>query len=356
MDTAATSALSTPSSTASPGRWRSWLGYFGGAVLGLVLLVAAGAKALDPEGFAEQIRAEKLDSLLSAPTVALIGLGIEVAVGLALLLNLRRLWVLIPSIFLVGFLIFLTARTYVRTLHGEAPTEASCGCFGNLVQRTPAEAFWQDLLMLLPPLALAFVGRPRGGTFPRGRVAAVVLATSSAVAFGAKAAEMPLDDLATRLKPGVAMGSICAGGGKEQVCLDHLVPGLAEGDHLVVLADLESDRFTAMVPDLNRYSLGGEAQKGGETAKLDVLSASSAETKTAFFWKFGPAFEIHEAPPGLLRPLYRRLPRAFSARDGKVLETYSTVEEIRAVLSASSEPPRSQTSSLASTTRKVTPL
>ncbi len=340
METVAVVASPASASAAGsvPGAWRRWVGYLGGAVLGLVLLVAAGAKALDPLAFAAQIRAEKLDFLFSAPTVALIGLGIEVAVGLALLLGLRRLWVLIPSALLVAFLVFLTARTYYRAAHGEVPDAASCGCFGNLVQRTPGEAFWQDLLLLVPPLALAFVGRPRGGRFPGGRVAAVALATGAVVAFGAKAADLPLDDLATRLKPGVVTGKVCVGEGAEAVCLDTLVPNLARENHMVVLAELDNPAFTGMVPDLNRYAQGAQQAAGQNGGELVVLSASSPETKTSFFWKFGPAFEIREAPPALLRPLYRRLPRAFAVRDGKVVRTYSTVEEIRRALGAAPSP------------------
>ncbi|HEV7669428.1 MAG TPA: MauE/DoxX family redox-associated membrane protein [Thermoanaerobaculia bacterium] len=335
METVVTLAPSASASSSPTWAWRRVLGYFGGAVLGLILLVAAGAKALDPQGFAEQIHAENLDFAFSAPAVALIGLGIEVAVGLALLLGLRRLWVLIPSALLVAFLVFLTARTYVRSIQGEASAAASCGCFGNLVQRTPGEAFWQDLLMLVPPLGLAFVGRPRGGRFPRGRVAAVALATGAVVAFGAKASELPLDDLATRLKPGVQTAKVCAGEGAEAVCLGTLVPDLARGNHMVVLADLDSATFTGLVPDLNRYSAGAEGQGA---RPLIVLSGSSSESKTSFFWKFGPAFEVREAPPALLRPLYRRLPRAFEVRDGQVARTFSTVEEIRRELGAPAAP------------------
>jgi hypothetical protein len=333
MESVATPAPSALASATLTGKWGRAVGYFGAAVLGLVLLVAAGAKALDPEGFAEQIRAEKLDVVFSAKTVALVGLGIEVAVGLALLLGLRRLWVLIPSALLVAFLVFLTARGYVRSLRGEEPPAASCGCFGNLVQRTPAEAFWQDLLMLVPPLALAFVGRPRGGRFPRGRVAAVALATGAVVAFGAQAADLPLDDLATRLKPGVETASLCAGEGPQQVCLGNLVPGLAAGEHLVMLADLDAAPFGKLVPELNRYSA-----TAGQGAARPLVVLTSSSSKMAFLFKYGPAFEIREAPPTLLRGFYRRLPRAFEVRDGKVVRTFSTDAEIRGALGSPAAP------------------
>ncbi len=327
------SPVSASASASVPGKWRCALGYLGGALLGLILLLAAATKALDPLAFAEQIQAEGLNGLFSARVVALIGLAIETAVGLALLLGLRRLWVLIPSVFLVAFLVFLTGRTYVRSIHGEAPAAASCGCFGNLVQRTPAEAFWQDLLLLVPPLALAFVGRPRGGRFPGGRVAAVALATGAVVAFGAKAADLPLDDLATRLKPGVVTAKVCVGEGKDAICLDTLVPDLAREKHMVVLADLGNPAFTGMVPDLNRYSQGAQ-EAAGQNDALPLVVLSATPPTTSFLFTFGPAFEIRDAPPALLRPLYRRLPRAFSVRDGKVVQTYSTVEEIRQALGA----------------------
>ena len=57
--------------------WARGLGTLGAAFLGLVLLVAAWAKALDPLAFAQQIHSEKLDFLLSAPAVALLALGGE---------------------------------------------------------------------------------------------------------------------------------------------------------------------------------------------------------------------------------------------------------------------------------------
>ena len=45
------------------------VGTIAGAVLGAVLLVAVWGKALDPAAFAEQIRGEGLDFLLSAPSM-----------------------------------------------------------------------------------------------------------------------------------------------------------------------------------------------------------------------------------------------------------------------------------------------
>jgi uncharacterized membrane protein YphA (DoxX/SURF4 family) len=303
------------------------VGTLAGAVLGGVLLVAVWGKALDPAAFAEQIRLEKLDGLASAPVVALVALALEAGLGLALLLGVRRLWVLVPAALLVAFLLFLTGRAWWLTAHGLRDAAASCGCFGNLVQRTPAEAFWEDVLLLVPALLLAFAGRGdrerRSPLFPPVRTAAVALGTIAVVLFAVKAPELPLDDLATRLHPGVRVNDLCAGGGKQAVCLGTVAGGLLQGDSLVVIADLggasgKSDpKLASLVEALNAYS------RNPDGPKVWLLSAATPEQLTAFNWTMGPTFPVVEAPAELLRPLYRRLPRAFRVKDGRVTETYS---------------------------------
>ena len=81
--------------------------------------------------------------------------------GSLLLLGVRRKWVLIPATLLVAFFLSLTGRAWWLAAHGQRDAAESCGCFGNLVQRTPAQAFWQDLALLVPALLLAWVGRER---------------------------------------------------------------------------------------------------------------------------------------------------------------------------------------------------
>src|SRR4051812_41007920 len=138
-----------------------WVGTFAGAFLGCVLLFAVWAKMIDPGAFATQIQTEGLDFLIPAQGVALIALALEAGLGLALLLGVRRKWVLIPATLLVAFFVSLTGRAWWLAAHGLRDAGESCGCFGNLVQRTPAQAFWQDLALLVPALLLAWVGRER---------------------------------------------------------------------------------------------------------------------------------------------------------------------------------------------------
>jgi len=313
-----------------------WLGTFGGAVLGCVLLVAVWAKMLDPAAFAEQIHTEGLDFLLSAQAVALLALALEAGLGLALLLGLRRLWVLIPASLLVAFFLSLTGRAWWLAAHGLRDASASCGCFGNLVQRTPAQAFWQDLAMLVPPLLLAFVGRDRGGRrFPPLRTAVAFIGALAVAAFAWKSPELPVDDLATRLHPGVAVKEICAGADDTKVCLNSIVPELQSGRHVVVMAKLDDPQLTKEIDALNAYAT--DSSNSGHPT-LWVLSPTTPEEKRAFFWKWGPAFDIRETPPEMLRPLYRRLPRSFMVEDGKVTRTFGGLPPLSQLAASSQDP------------------
>ncbi len=295
-----------------------WVGTIAGALLGIVFLVAVWAKALDPSAFAEQIHTEGLDFLLSAQAVAVIALALEAGLGLALVFGVRRLWVLGPAALLVAFFLVLTGRGWYLSAHGLLPETAGCSCFGNLVQRSPAEAFWRDLLLLVPALLFAFLGRDRRGRlFPPLRTAAVVLGTAGVLVFAWKAPALPLDDLATRLRPGSEVAEICVDQSEKPVCLNTVAGGLMKGEHLVVIADIADPAFRQAVGALNAAA--------GDPAgpQVWVLSAAASEQIFQFRWTQGPVFKLVEAPGPLLRPLYRRLPRSFRVKDGEVVETWS---------------------------------
>jgi uncharacterized membrane protein YphA (DoxX/SURF4 family) len=301
-----------------------WVGTFGGAFLACVLLFAAWSKAIDPAAFVDQIHNLGLDFAIPAQAVALIALALEAGLGLALLLGVRRKWVLIPATLLVAFFLSLTGRAWWLVLHGQGNAAESCGCFGNQVQRTPGQAFWQDLALLVPALLLAWVGRERRAPlFPPVRTAVAVIGALAIVILAWKAPELPLDDLATRLRPGLQVGGICTGEGAQKVCIDSLIPELRQGEHVVILGKLDDDSLTHSVDALNAYSSdAASAAPGAGKPTLWLLTAATAEQQRAFFWKWGPTFQIREAPPELLRPLYRRLPRSFEVRDGRVTHTF----------------------------------
>lgn len=296
--------------------WRRSIAATGAGLTGGTLLVGAWGKLLDPVSFQASLSEQGLTGLVPATVVALVAIGLELLLGGLLVLGVRRVWVLVASGLLVAFFLFLTGRAYVDFLQGVEAADSSCGCFGNLLDRTPAEAFWQDFLLLVPGLLLVGLGIVvRTPTFKRSVLA--VLVTAGGVATAWFAPSLPLDDLATRLRPGLDLAAVCSGRGDERLCLLTLLPGLEQGSHLVVLADLEDESFGDAVSALNEYTLAA----AGPT--LWVVAAATPEQSQAFFWAHGPSFEIHEAPASLIRPLYRTLPRSFRVEDGRVTETFS---------------------------------
>ncbi|MEM6456820.1 MAG: MauE/DoxX family redox-associated membrane protein [Acidobacteriota bacterium] len=294
--------------------------YLGGALLGAILLVAAWAKLLDPASFASQIEREGLAFVLPAQAVALIAIALEIGIGALLLLGVRRLWVLLPTTGLVAFFLFLTGRTYLGFLRGEIADEPGCGCFGNLIDRSPAEAFWQDLGLMVPTLALAWIGaRALAPRQPWLRIGAAALLTVVGTGVAHLSPQLPLDDLATRLKPGMVTAEMCVGDEGARICVETAIPELAEGRHWVMIAGLEDEAFLAAVPALN------ERHWDGEGPTLWLLSDADEDALFALRWSADPAFDVREAPTALLRPMYRTLPRSFLVEDGVVVRTITAL-------------------------------
>jgi hypothetical protein len=146
--------------------------------------------------------------------------------------------------------------------------------------------------------------------------------------FSLLAPDMDLDDLATRLRPGLTVGEICTGKAEGRVCLKDVIPDLEQGRYLFVIADLADPLLADHVAAWNERALTGESPT------LWLLTAASLEAVEAFRLEKGATFLISEAPASLLRPLHRRLPRTFRVEDGKVVATSSGYPDV-----ASPEPP-----------------
>jgi hypothetical protein len=306
-----------PVSAPGPSRAAAIVGRTGGLFLGLVLLVAAALKALDPATFGEEIVAQGVAFGLPPMAAALAALAVETAIGAALVLDLRSRALLGCATALVAFFLYLTGKMAWLAARGLADASAACGCFGALVERTPGQALVQDLILLVPGLALAWLGRPGAGGRRGRRWASAVGLALVVVGFAAAAPRLPLDDLATRLGPGVTVDGLCAGQGADRVCLDTLVPSLARGEHLVVIADAAAPGFAELAARLNAH-----VRAGGDPPAT-VLADLAPGERQALYWQIAPAFDLHEVPRALLRPLYRELPRGFHLVDGVVTETWS---------------------------------
>ena len=280
------------------------VGTVGAVLLGLVLIFSAWAKALDPEGFAQLIVERGLMPASLAYSAGVAMIAFEAALGACLLLNLRRPIVLVPVALMMLFFLALSAWTWVY------PTKepSSCGCFGNLIASSPGQALARDVVLFGLAL-LAFLGRPR-------RPAAgwrAALAAAAGVAFGAfalAAPALPLDNLATRLKPGVTAASLR---------IDEIIPELQDGTRLVLLLDRADEATRAEIARVNeKLALARPDAVFGLARPDDALA-------NEFQWTAGPAFEVRDAPQSMLKPFYRRLPRAFLVDSGTIAKVWEGI-------------------------------
>jgi uncharacterized membrane protein YphA (DoxX/SURF4 family) len=280
------------------------LGTVSGVLLGLVLIFSAWAKALDPEGFAGLI-VER--GLMPASLAFWAGVGViafEAALGACLVLNLRRPVVLVPAALMMLFFLALSAWTWIYP----SKETSSCGCFGNLIASSPGQALARDAILFGLAL-LAFAGLPRR---PAGAWRGV-LAAAAAVAFGAfalAAPSLPLDNLATRLKPGVSAASLR---------IDEIIPELQDGTRLVLILDRADERTRGEIARVNeKLALARPDAVFGLARPDDALA-------NEFQWTAAPAFEVRDAPQSMLKPFYRRLPRTFLVDRGTIVKVWEGI-------------------------------
>jgi len=265
--------------------------------IGGVFLLAGALKALDPAGFTEQVRGYGMipASLAAAVTYTLIPL--EIAAGMALLLDYRRRWAVGAAVVLLAGFLGLMAWTLA---HGGKVEE--CGCFGRFVERTPAETVLEDVGFL----AIVLVGLVAPAPAPEGqrrRGAIVATAALAGLAFLPLAPALPLDAVVTGLKPGVAL---------DDLRLSLPDASLSKGRHLVALLGLKEGPSAAAADALNQLA----AQEGAPS--IAVIYADEDEVKDAFFWVHAPVYPMYQVVHGEMRRLYRRLPRFFLLEDGIV--------------------------------------
>ncbi len=285
-------------------------------LLAFVFLAAGILKAPDPDGFAAEIATYGILSGWAAVALAYVLIPLELALGLALLLNFRpRLSFTVSTVLMV---VFIGAIGYA--LATGQPLEG-CGCFGRNAPRTPQQTLVEDLGFLAAGVVglLALRAAPTDRRAPRRRGwkgAVVAVAAAGWGAFVVAAPHLPIDDMTTAIGPGVSWASL-------GVALAEA--DLSEGDHLVVLMALDGPATRDAVEALNDLA---------SAFPLTGLHAGDEEAYNEFFWTQGPAFPIYAIAPSDMRPMHRRLPRLFALVDGTVTATWNRVPEGAAIEAA----------------------
>ena len=293
--------------------------------LAWVFLLAGVLKALDPEGFVQEVGQYGILPGVLTRAFAYLLIPLEVAAGVALLLNFRP--VVSLSVAAVMMLMFIGAVGYA--IATDQPV-TDCGCFGANMPRTPQETLKEDIGFLAAALfgMFALRGGRRRGVEPEAAVplrglgwkgAAIAGVTLASGAFVIASPHLPLDDFATALKPGVRWESL-------HVALAEA--DLGKGRHLVALMGLREPATIESLDRLNRIAAEGKVPVIG-------LYADDDAAYNEFFWTRGPSFPLYHATSSDLRRLHRRLPRFFTVKEGVVTATWpeppSNEEIIRAL-------------------------
>jgi uncharacterized membrane protein YphA (DoxX/SURF4 family) len=271
-------------------------------LVGLVFLLAAFMKALDPLAFQQQIAAFDIFpslSMIAAWTIIIL----EVALAAALVVNLLPR--VVPILTIVMLLFFIGVTLYGMSIGlGE-----SCGCFGNLGHRGPEQVIIEDALMVFALLFASVVLWSRHGTGNTLRISVVLATTAFAGAVAAFSPYLPVDDFVTQLRPGAHFTAWPVDGlyGKD----------LNKGTHVVFLFTVRSDHI-----GLEVEKMSGIAQQQ-EVKSAVGLIIDGTEHLTTLMFEYAASFPVAAIEPRFARPLYRALPRVFILHDGVVTHTWS---------------------------------
>jgi putative oxidoreductase len=268
-----------------------------GIALGLIFIAAGLLKAVDPAEFARQIETYGIVAGRTAAVAAYLIVPLELALGTALVVGYRvRLAAALTGALL---LFFMGATAYAWS---QGKTEG-CGCFGSVVSRTPGQVLLEDLGFLALAI-MAILLSQRMHSRPRWcavTVLCVVLAAGVALPAGAYA--LPIDSLVTDLKVGRRA---------TELPLQEAPMDLTKGNYLVALLDVNATNSREIVQKLNQLNAG----QGG--AMVVAFFGGEVDEKTVFCFNTSPSFEVVAVPRSDLKRLYRRLPRFFQLKNGRV--------------------------------------
>lgn len=286
-------------------------------LLGLIFVVAAALKGLDPAEFAHQMAGYGIVgpavSGLSTPLL----IAFEFTLGVALLAGFRPRASALTAVALLVAFIGIEAYGIAQ-----GRTEA-CGCFGAYVQRTPQQVILEDLLFIGFGLLSLFGLRTWAGARGRRSVVAVFAGGLLMLGFAIASPFLPLDPLVT---------SLAVGHGMQDLGLAETVPDLLQGRHLVALIDVTDEKASETSARLDEIA----AMTGGPD--VIALTPATEEERLAFTWTAAPAYDLRNLDRPVLKRLYRRLPRFFLVDGGHVQAIFDSAVPVPEDLVSSGSP------------------
>jgi hypothetical protein len=284
-------------------------------VMGIVFLVAGLPKVWDPAHFYWEIvpftflfGLDEATSILVARMGLVLG-PVESIIGLALLLNWR------PSItfpLATGLMAAFTALVTSAWMEGY---DASCGCFGSLVERSAGEAVVEDVAML-GLLLLAWAGSRAVDPLTRRAGTAVAIAGVGLLVLGTVQLSGAYERISdSDLRVGVSLTGL-------QVLSE--ASDLLVGERLIVVMSPTCERCRRSVPRINR--LIAELDGLGVVAVTHFDQESAALTEMVATLK--PVFPIATVTKkDFMRLAWGHgVPRMAMLRDGEVVKVWEAHE------------------------------
>lgn len=274
-------------------------------VVALVFLFAATIKAFHPAGFADEIAAHGLLPAAMHLPAAWFFISLEFMLAIGLLFNLKpRLFLPMMLATLLGF-IGVTAYLLVQGIN------VNCGCFGNVIQRTPEQVIIEDAVMfvaLLFSYIILFDDRKKKSwvkifSFSGGALAIALLLTGLS-------AQLPVDSFVTELKEGRMFTSWPI----EGMFLD-----LNKEQRVVFLFSTKDAEIEQQIQRMNAI-----AQTENIPTCVGLIVDGSEQLGTLVF-QYGTAFPVGALEPRFAKQLYRFLPRTFILDHGFVKSVWNGV-------------------------------
>jgi hypothetical protein len=211
------------------------IGYFCAALAGSVFLVSGTLKALDAGSFRRQILRYRLLAPQGTPPAAVGLVGLECALGAALIVNLSpALAIPAAGVLLAGF----AALTAWGTSTGRID---DCGCYGGLLFLTPAQSLALDALYLALLGAAWFLDSTAASAARFWQLAVVGAVLAAAIAAAVRSMVQPLANLAL----------LRAGRAWRKTWLPQYDRDLTRGSHFIVFLSPECPHCKRWMPLLN---------------------------------------------------------------------------------------------------------
>lgn len=274
----------------------------GPPLVGLVLLVAAGLKAVDPFPFLDHVGRLRLTPPHWVGWIALAFLGFEAALGTLLLIGAFPLW-LLPAT--AGLLLGLGALSHWGIARGRVD---DCGCYGGAVALSPGWSLFLDLVYAAL-LITGWWGR-EARPWPSFVVFTIVVASGAlAIAVSGLAVR--------RMRPFVDLSPVRPGRRWRSIWLPGHPPHLTSGERVVVYLQSDCPQCKKWLPVLNSVH-----RHESLPAVVGAL-AMEPEEAVAFQDEHRLAFPVVVVERRVIDRLVRAFPTALRLVDGTIADRWT---------------------------------